>query len=67
MRNIQDTRLECMRMAATLATAKAILPAEIVTKATELFNWVQKLDDEPERPRPGQMEALEARFPRRAG
>lgn len=40
MRTHEQMRLECLRLAATFVTSKAIDAKNVTAKADELYNWV---------------------------
>jgi len=62
MRTLQEVRMDCMRIASSLAIAKAISSSEIIQKANELFGWVTKVDDVPDRPQSEALGRLKERF-----
>jgi hypothetical protein len=45
MRTLSEVRLECVRLAASLAGAKAIQPKDIIPTAMEFYRWVDEGSD----------------------
>lgn len=41
MRTIQETRLECIRLATVLASSKAIEPGNVIEQAKAYFAWIR--------------------------
>jgi hypothetical protein len=60
MRSIQDTRLECLKLASALAHGKIIKADEVQTRAEAYFNWVVQGDTE--KPSDEQMDGLRSLF-----
>ena len=45
MKSFSETRLECVRLANVLATAKVIPPKEVIPTAMEFFKWIDGGDE----------------------
>ena len=45
MRTLSETRLECIRLAASLAASKTIPPRDVIPTAMEFFRWVDEGSD----------------------
>lgn len=45
MKSSMDIRLECLRLATTLGTAKVINHADVLPRAMEFFRWVDRGDE----------------------
>ena len=45
MKSQMELRLECLKLANTIATGKNIKPAEVIPTAMEYFKWVDGSDE----------------------
>lgn len=45
MKTSMEMRLECIRLANTLATSKNIQPSDVVPTAMEYLKWIEQTDD----------------------
>lgn len=52
MRTITSLRLECLRMALTLAASKVVGPDEVIVRAGHFYRFVMDEDQEKADPRP---------------
>lgn len=46
MKTDQQLRLECVKLANVLASAKVIPAKDVLAKAEELYQWVIKIDNQ---------------------
>jgi hypothetical protein len=66
MRTQMEMKLECLKLAGTLATSKTIKPTEVVAQAKEYFGWLLQLEpsprDEARRASPAELHQLANHF-----
>lgn len=62
MRSQQEVRLECLKLASSLAQGKVIRPEEVQARAEAYFKWI--LAEHETQPSVQQMDALKSRYAR---